>query len=203
MIDPTTSRDGCVRLAAEHGVRLGAHPGLREAGHFGRGQAQLDPEELELLLLHQVGALEKVAQRYGVRLHHIKLHGALYHASESDPRLGRGYVETVARWWPQMTIYARAGGAVARWASQRGMKVWPEAFADRMYLSDGTLVPRERPRAVLTNTDQVVAQASSIAQRGEVVSADGTKVRLLARTLCLHSDTTGSVRLAPLVRSVL
>ncbi|PYM12233.1 MAG: hypothetical protein DME18_11940, partial [Verrucomicrobia bacterium] len=123
--------EACVRLAKQHGVRLGAHPGPWSRGDFGRGHARPAPHEMELLLLHQVGALERVARRNGVPLHHIKLHGALYHASEEDDALAKRYVAAVKRFWPQAKIYARAEGRVVRVARRAGLVVWEEAVADR------------------------------------------------------------------------
>ena len=90
----------CVRLARQHSVRLGAHPGPWSRNDFGRGPARFAPDAFELLLLHQVGALERVARANGVRLHHIKLHGALYHASDENEALAKRYVATVRRFWP-------------------------------------------------------------------------------------------------------
>src|SRR2546422_474802 len=98
------SMEACVRLARQLGVRLGAHPGPWSRSDFGRGPARFVADEIELLLLHQVGALERVAQANGVRLHHIKLHGALYHASEENEALAKRYVAAVRRFWPQAVV---------------------------------------------------------------------------------------------------
>src|ERR1041385_2748764 len=106
------SMEACVRLAKQFGVRVGAHPGPWDRDDFGRGSVRMTPDELELLLLQQVGALERMARAHRVPLHHIKLHGALYHLSETDSALGRRYLECVGRWWPSAKIYARAGGAI-------------------------------------------------------------------------------------------
>src|SRR5437867_5375494 len=102
--DAATMR-ACARLAKRFGVRLGAHPGPWSRDDMGRGTIELRPDELELLLLHQVGALEAIARAERVKLHHIKLHGALYHASEAVEQLGRCYAAAVARWWPNAIVY--------------------------------------------------------------------------------------------------
>lgn len=186
----------CVRLAKRHGVRLGAHPGPWSKSDFGRGALQLTPDEFELLLLQQVSALERIAREEGARLHHLKLHGALYHASEADAALGGCYVEAVRRWWPGCIIYARAGGAVAKRARNRGLKVWEEAFADRAYRADGSLVPRGEPGAVLSDGDEVLRRVRLMRSRGEMISDSITLLRLSPQTICVHSDTTGAVALA-------
>jgi UPF0271 protein len=176
------------------GVRLGAHPGV--AGAFGRGEVTLSPGELQTLVLQQVGALDLLARRQGSRLHHIKLHGALYHAVENDNALGRAYVETVARWFPQVTIYSRAGGLVLTLAHKAGITAWAEGFIDRAYRADGQLVPRNQDGALLTRTQDISKRLREWRQTGGWKSLDGTWVAVPAQTLCLHGDTPGAVALA-------
>jgi 5-oxoprolinase (ATP-hydrolysing) subunit A len=191
--------EACVRLAWQHGVRLGAHPGPWSRSDFGRGSARFVPDEIELLLLHQVGALERVAQANGVRLHHIKLHGALYHASEENEALAKRYVAAVRRFWPQAKIYARVGGRVARVARRAGLVLWEEAFADRSYRDDGTLVPRTEPNALLTEADLVVERVRRLLDQGEVIAESGKHIVLRPQTLCIHSDTPHAAQLAQAV----
>ena len=195
--------EACVRLSRQHGVRLGAHPGPWSRGDFGRGPVRFAPDEFALLMLHQVGALERVAQANGVRLHHIKLHGALYHASEENEALAQRYVAAVRQFWPQAKIYARAGGRVARVARRAGLGVWEEAFADRSYREDGTLVPRTEPNALLTQTDQVVERVRRLLDDGEIIAASGKHIALRPQTLCIHSDTPHAARLAHAVSKTL
>jgi UPF0271 protein len=176
------------------GVRLGAHPGV--AGAFGRGEVTLSPQQLQTLVLQQVGALDLLARRQGSRLHHIKMHGALYHAVENDNALGRAYVETVARWFPQVTIYSRAGGLVLTLAHKAGITAWAEGFIDRAYRADGQLVPRNQDGALLTRTQDISKRLREWRQTGGWKSLDGTWVAVPAQTLCLHGDTPGAVALA-------
>lgn len=186
--DVTTMRQ-CARLAKKYGVRLGAHPGPWARNDFGRGVISIDARGLELLLLQQIGALEQIARAEGVKLHHIKLHGGLYHATERDPKLARAYLQGVRRWWPKLVVYAQAEGTVARAARHAGVIVWEEAFLDRNYRDDGTLVPRTEPNAVITDT-------ADFKRRLELLKTQGT----IARTLCIHSDTPGAVNLSRLAR---
>ena len=180
------------------GVRLGAHPGV--AGVFGRGDVVLSPRQLQTLVLQQVGALDLLARRHGSELHHIKLHGALYHAVENDDALGRAYVETVARWFPQVTIYSRAGGLVLTLAHKAGITAWAEGFIDRAYRADGQLVPRNQDGALLTRTQDISKRLREWRQTGGWKSLDGTWVAVPAQTLCLHGDTPGAVALARAIR---
>ncbi|MBM3841283.1 MAG: LamB/YcsF family protein [Verrucomicrobia bacterium] len=193
----------CVRLARQFRVRLGAHPGPWSRGDFGRTAVQLTPDELELLLLQQVGALEQIANQGGARLHHIKLHGALYHASEAKEAIGRRYVQSVARWWPRAVIYAQAAGNVARLAKSNGVEVWEEAFADRGYEDRGELVPRTKPGALLRDVSAVGRRVQMIVNDGQVETISGARIPLRPQTLCVHSDTPGSPAIARVVWNVL
>jgi UPF0271 protein len=198
-----STMDACVKFARQFHVRLGAHPGPWSRGDFGRGTVELEPDEMELLLLHQVGALERIARSNGVRLHHVKLHGTLYHATETSVTLRRRYVSTVARWWPGTKIYARAGGGVARLARKLGVPVWEEAFADRGYCDDGSLVPRTQPGALLTYHKEVVARVRTLLENGELTAVSGKRIQLSPDTLCLHSDTPQALELAKTIATAM
>lgn len=195
--------DLCVRLAKQSGVRVGAHPGPWSRGDFGRGPVRLDPDELELLLLQQVGALAALARSLRVALHHVKLHGALYHASEEDARLTKCYVRVVKRCWPGAAIYARAGGRVTEAARRAGLAVREEAFADRGYREDGTLVPRGQPGALLAGVASVRERIGRWLARGEVATVSGAVIRVRAQTFCIHSDTPEAVSFARVVSRAL
>jgi UPF0271 protein len=188
-----STMETCVRLAKQYGVRLGAHPGV--PSQFGRGVVDLSTSQLELLLLHQVGALERIAKYHQLKLHHIKLHGSLYHAADANPTLGRAFVKAVARWWPGVKIYARSGGFVANLARQKGVPIWRELFADRAYTADGALLSRDHPNAVIGNLAKVIQRVDQLATQGHLAAESGTTLRLQAETLCLHSDTPSSVKL--------
>jgi len=190
------SMDYCVRMARGFGVRLGAHPGFADREHFGRVHHDIHPADLELLLVQQVGALEKIAADGNMKIHHIKLHGALYHAVEGDSGLATCYTDTVARFWPKAKIYAVPDGRVAQMARFAGVKVWEEAFADRAYMSDGTLVPRNVAGAVLGNTREIVTRMRELLTDGSIETISGGRLRLQPKTLCVHSDTAEAIRIA-------
>jgi UPF0271 protein len=186
----------CVRAAREAGVHVGAHPGPWSRADRGRGDVTIAPADLTLLLLHQVGALTVIAARERVPLHHIKLHGALYHAIEADSVLSRAYVECVATHWPGVIIYALAGGRVAKAARRANTRYFAESFADRAYRSDGSLVPRTDPRAVVHDVDAVASRVNHLVRHRRMAAIDGTVFFLRADTLCIHSDTPGALRIA-------
>jgi UPF0271 protein len=193
------SMERCVRLAKKYTVRLGAHPGPADRSGFGRADAKITTAQLELLLLQQVGTLERIAAVRGVKLHHIKLHGALYHATEHDEKLANAYLNIVGRWWPKVVVYALAGGTVERLG---GRKVWREAFLDRNYLDDGRLVPRSESNAMLRGLEEVHARIEHLA-RGTVMSVNGKIIALKPRTICVHGDTPQAVEFARTARKKL
>jgi 5-oxoprolinase (ATP-hydrolysing) subunit A len=195
----SASMERCVELARVAGVRLGAHPGLWSRGDFGRGEVNIQPAELELLLLQQVGALKTVARHGNVPFHHIKLHGALYHATEQDPGLARAYIRVVERYWPASKIYCIAGGRVARLARNAGLIAWEEVFADRLYGEDGLLLPRTEPGAVLTEVSQVLRQFQSILG-GKISTRSGRGIPVIAQTICVHSDTPNAAQIASRIK---
>jgi len=166
----------CIALAKRYGVHVGAHP----RHPIGRGEVRVTPNELERLLLEQLAEFQN--------LHHIKLHGALYHATDADPGLAERYVNVVRREWPGVVIYARCIGLVEKVARAHDVPVWGEAFADRRYRTDGTLVPRTEPNALITNVQAVVAQAEKLIRH------------LKPQTLCIHSDTPGAPAIAEALR---
>lgn len=197
------SMQDCVRLAKEFGVQLGAHPGPWSRNDFGRGSIHITPDELELLLLQQVDALERLAHDQGVRLHHIKLHGALYHATEADESLALYYLTAVRKWWPGAKVYALAGGIVARLARRFGAALWEEAFVDRGYYDDGYLVARNEPGALLTRVREVTERVRGILDQGEITTVSGTRLRVKPQTLCFHSDTPRASQFARVVKEIL
>jgi len=189
------SMRACVRLAKQSGVKLGAHPGPWSRADRGRGPVRISADELELLLLQQVGALEKIANSERVHLNHIKLHGALYHAVEAEAVLARAYVRCVATHWPQAKIYALAGGRVVSAAKGRGVPCLAEGFADRAYQADGRLVPRTKPGAVLSNVAESVLRVRALLAGRGLTARDGRRLVLQIETVCVHSDSPHALRL--------
>lgn len=189
------SMQTCVRLAKELGVKIGAHPGLWSRHDMGRGDVRVTPEDLTLLLLQQVSALQAIAAHERMRLHHVKLHGALYHAVERDPALRRAYLRCVAMYWPRVVIYALAGGRVARDAHRFGLRCLAEGFADRAYQADGRLVPRGDAGAVISDAAAVVARVRDLLDGRGIGTIDGGRIHPHIDTICVHSDSPHAVRL--------
>lgn len=179
-----------ISLALARGVRIGAHPGL--PGLFGRAEAAMGSEEFTQLLEDQLGRFQAHLRRAGATLHHLKLHGALYHLTERDAALRGAYVAFVQKRAPEAVIYALAGGKTVAAAREAGLTAWDEAFGDRGYRGDGSLVPRGEPGALLTDPAAVAARVREIAAGQITPVGGGPPFWLQAQTVCVHGDSPGS-----------
>jgi UPF0271 protein len=198
--DPLVMRR-TIELAAEAGVAVGAHPGYPDLQGFGRRALPLGPQEVELWLLAQIGALAGVARALGVRLRHVKPHGALYNTAADDPSLAEAIARAVRTYDPTLVLVARAGSLQVAAGRAAGLRVAEEAFADRGYDTHGRLLARGTPGALLADAAQAGERALALVREGGVRLADGAWLPLHADTLCVHSDTPGAVEIAQAVRS--
>jgi len=193
----------CLNQAGKLGVKAGAHPGIAQGAGFGRQAAPVTESELEMILLHQVSAFNQLALRLKVRPHHVKLHGALYLATEHSPALARHYIEIMRKYWPGLVVYGLAGGRVEKSARRAGHPFQAEAFADRVYRSSGHLLSRTEPKAILHDARDIVAQAIDITRKYQVRTFDGAMIRIRADTLCVHGDTRGALGALRSIRALL
>lgn len=173
-----------VRLAKKHRVAVGAHPGWKDKEGFGRREMTLSSEEVETLVLYQIGALYAIAKAEGLELRHVKPHGALYNQAAKDKVLASAIVRAVKRFSPNLILVGLAGSGLIEAGVEAGLRVASEGFPDRNYNSDGTLVSRQQSNALIESPDEVAIQALKLAQEG--IDINGRRVRL--DTLCLHGD---------------
>ncbi len=197
--DPLTMLDSC-RAAFELDVRVGAHVGYRDLAGFGRRSLDMTFDELFGDVLYQLGALDGMAHAVGASVDYVKPHGALYNRIVRDAEQAEAVVAAVHAYDPGLPVLGLPGSAWLTLAEEAGHPVFREAFVDRAYLPDGTLVPRTQEGAVLHDPDAVVAQAVRLATRKEVLAIDGTVVPVQADSLCIHGDTPGAVNMAAAVR---
>ena len=197
--DGSTMRAAC-RAAAARGVAITAHVAYPDLQGFGRRFLDIAPDDLTDQVVVQVGALQAMARAEGTSVRGVKPHGALYNALAHHEAQAGAVVRALGE-LGGLPLVAAPGAVVVPAAEAAGLPVALEGFADRAYLPDGTLTPRTRPGAVLTDPEAVSAQALSIATEGGVRAADGTWVDLPVRSLCLHGDTPGAVELARAVRA--
>jgi UPF0271 protein len=193
--DPTTM-DQTVELALSRGVRVGAHPGYPDRENFGRVTVEMASDEIENLVVYQVAALQGFVRSRGARLTHVKPHGALYHRGAEFPDVARAIAEGVRRIGTQLVLVGAAGSMLIGAGREAGLPVAEEAFADRRYRADGTLVPRGQPGALLTDPDEAAEQAVRLARDGVAIADDASTIPVRADTICLHSDTPGAAEIA-------
>lgn len=199
--DPVVIRR-TIRAAVAAGVAVGAHPGFPDLQGFGRRAMHIAPADLAAMLIYQIGAVAALAASEGARLRHVKAHGALYNMAVADAALAGAIAEAAAA-FEGLWLYAPPSSAMAAAAESRGIAVACEAFLDRGYLHDGTLVPRTEPGALLTDPEQVAARAVALATGGTITATDGARILLRPHTLCVHSDTPGAGALAAAARAAL
>lgn len=200
--DPGVMRE-TVTLAREHGVAIGAHPGFADLAGFGRREMGLTPREVEDLVVYQIGALAGVAAAHGLVLQHVKPHGALYNMAARDAALADAIARAVASVDRSLVLFGLPASQLIGAARRRGLRAACEAFADRAYEADGSLVPRSQPGAVIHDPRVVVARAVEMARDRTVAARDGTRVALQVDTICVHGDTPDAAHLASEIRKAL
>ncbi|MGC0333314.1 UPF0271 protein [Streptomyces sp. SAI-170] len=197
--DAATMRRVC-ELAAERGVTIGAQVSYRDLAGFGRRAMDVPPAELAAEVAYQIGALEVFARAAGARVAYVKPHGALYNRVVHDDEQAGAVVEGVLLADPALPVLGLPGSRLLERAEKAGLPAVTEAFADRAYTDDGTLVPRGTEGAVITDPLAVVERSVGLARDSRVVSHSGLPIEVRARSLCLHGDTPGAVELARRVR---
>ncbi|MCU0293450.1 MAG: LamB/YcsF family protein [Thermoanaerobaculaceae bacterium] len=190
--------------AARHlGVACGAHPGYPDRAGFGRSTVAMTPDEIAACVAGQIGALDRVAAGLGIRLAHVKPHGALYNDTARDPAIAAAVARGAAPWRGRVRLVGLAESPCLEVYRAAGFEALAEAFAERRYEPDGTLRARRFPDAVIHDPEEAAAQAVRVACRGEVVAVDGSMLRLRAETVCIHSDSPAALAVARAVRQAL
>jgi UPF0271 protein len=192
-----------VRDAARHGVKVGAHVSLPDLQGFGRREMKVTPDEAHAFTLYQLGALDGVARDCGVKLAHVKPHGALYNMAARDAALASAIAAAVTAFDRALVLFGLAGGALVAAGRAAGLRVAEEAFADRSYEPDGQLTPRGIPGAVLSDPAAAATQAVALATRGELIARGGSVVRVRADTICVHGDRHDAAAFARALREAL
>lgn len=190
-----------LKAAAAHGVAVGAHVAYPDLVGFGR--RNMDPTSAELVadVIYQIGALQGLARAAGTRVRYVKPHGALYNTIAHDERQAGDVIAAMQAADPQLTLLALAGSPLVERARARGLAVVAEAFADRAYNDDGSLVSRRLPGAVLHDPDAVAERMLQWVERGELPSISGRPVRIEADSICVHGDSPGAVEMARRIRT--
>ncbi len=195
-----------VRTALAHGVGVGAHPGYPDLLGFGRRFMECTAEEIRAFVIYQIGALQAFCQSQNTTLRHVKPHGALYLAAVENETVARAVAEAIVSVNPDLFYVALAGAkgaTMTRIGREVGLKVVYEAFPDRAYTPEGTLLSRKKPGAVIHDPQEVAARALRMATENKVVAVDGTVIPLAVQTLCVHGDNPTAVELVEQIRHCL
>jgi len=200
--DPATMRK-TVAAALQHGVAIGAHPGLPDLAGFGRRNMAVRPEEAYDMVVVQVGAMAATAASQGARLHHVKAHGALYNMAARDRELASAIAQAVFDVDSSLVFYALASSVQVDAAREAGLEVAQEVFADRSYQQDGSLTPRTQPGAMIEDAQASVRQVLRMVTEGKVRTMQGSDIDVRADTLCIHGDQPGAVDFARAIRAAL
>ena len=190
-----------LRLAAERGVIIGAHPGYADREGFGRRVIPMHPDEIGRMVAAQVGALQGVAALAGAKVRYVKPHGALGNLAAADPAVARAIVAAVAALPGRLAVLAISGTDLELAARATGAEVYSEIFADRGYLPNGRLVPRSQPGAMLHDPSEAAERLVRFLEDGRMPVVGGDPIPLAAQSICVHGDSPGAVAMAKEIRT--
>jgi len=174
--------------AKRHHVKIGAHPSYPDRENFGRLVLSMGIVELEECLLSQLLTFQKAAEKFKLDIHHIKPHGALYNQAATDENTAIAILNVLASHFPQQILYAPYGSVIATLAPRFGINIWHEAFADRNYADDLTLIPRSQPHALLHDTNEIMEHIKIMINKQQVKTFTGNIQNLKVDTICIHGD---------------
>ena len=192
-----------VAMAKEHGCSVGAHPGFPDLMGFGRRQMQITPEEAKDYIIYQVGALAAFCRSQGIRLHHVKPHGALYNMAAVDDSLARAVCEGIYVVDPELVLLGLAGSELLKAAEDTGLRYASEVFADRAYNEDGTLVSRKLPGAVIRDEALAVQRVLRMVNEQKVTSITGKDITIRPDSICVHGDNQKALQFVQKIRDAL
>lgn len=191
-----------LRAAKAQGVAVGAHVAYPDLVGFGRRNMDIASDELTADVIYQIGALQGLAQAVGTRVRYVKPHGALYNTIAHDKRQAEAVLDAILAFDASLPLVVLAGSPLLAWAQQKGVATVSEAFADRAYHADGSLVSRREPGAVLHDAGQVAARMLQLITEGGVESIEGVFTPVQADSICVHGDSTGALAMAQAIRNL-
>ena len=192
-----------VSIAREAGIRVGAHPGFPDLMGFGRRNMAVSPAEAKAYVMYQLGALEGFCRAKGVKLQHVKPHGALYNMAAKDYELSRAICEAIYEFDKNLIVLALSGGELARAAKDMGLRTALEVFADRAYEEDGTLVNRRKDGAMITDEDEAIARVVRMVKEKKVTAITGKDIPIQADSVCVHGDGAKALAFVERIRKAL
>lgn len=200
--DPSVMRE-TVKVALDHGVKIGAHPGLPDLLGFGRREMAITYQEAYDMVVYQIGALQAFLTIEGEKMQHVKPHGALYNMAAKDPEIAEAIAKAVYDVSPDLILFGLASSELTKASEKIGLRTAHEVFADRTYQKDGTLTSRKQPDAMITDQNEAVQQVIRMVKEGKVKSRQGVDVLLRADTVCIHGDGEHAVDFARFIKGEL
>lgn len=195
--------DKTVKIAKENKVAVGAHPGYPDLLGFGRRKMIVSPEEARAYMLYQLGALDAFAKANGIKLQHIKLHGAFYNMAAVEKELADAVLEGVEQFDKEIILMTLSGSYMAEEGKRRGLRVAEEVFADRGYNADGTLVNRSLPGAFVKDPEEAIARVIKMVKTKKVTAVTGEEIDIAADSICVHGDNPKAIEFVDRIRKSL
>ena len=189
-----------VLLARQAGISVGAHPGFADLQGFGRRNMNLSYEELQACVLYQLGALDAFVKAEGLKLAHVKPHGAMYNMAAKDSKMAEAICSAVQAYDPDLIILAQESGQLYQTAKKMGLRAAAEVFADRAYEEDGTLVARSMPGSMITDPDEALARVLRMIKEGKVTAITGRDINVRADSVCVHGDGESALEVIRRIR---
>ncbi|WP_026883975.1 LamB/YcsF family protein [Clostridium akagii] len=180
--------DNTVKLAKQYNVSVGAHPGLADLVGFGRRKMDISAKEAKVIVQYQIGALNSFCLAHGIKMNHVKLHGALYNMAAKDLNLALAICEGIYEVDPNLILLGLSGSKMIEAAICTRLKVASEVFADRAYNDDGTLVARTKYGAVITDEEMAIKRVIRMVSENKVRTINGIDIAIKADSICVHGD---------------
>ncbi|MEW8972987.1 MAG: 5-oxoprolinase subunit PxpA [Tissierellaceae bacterium] len=200
--DPVIMED-TVKEAVKNNVSIGAHPGYPDLMGFGRRNMDISPKEARAYMIYQLGALNAFAAANDIKIQHMKLHGAFYNTASGNPKLAEEVINGILDVDKNIILLALSGSYIARRAQEKGLRVAQEVFADRAYNSDGTLVSRKLPGAVIHDSKEAISRIKKMVLEGKINTIDGKEIPIVADSICVHGDNPEAVNFVREIRDSL
>ena len=192
-----------VKSAKENGVAVGAHPGFPDLMGFGRRNMSVQPNEAKAYVQYQVGALSAFCRANGVKLCHVKPHGALYNMAGKDYALSKAICEGIYEINPDIILLGLSGSQMLKAAADTGLRCAMEVFADRAYEEDGSLVARTKPGAVITDENESISRVIGMVKNGTVTAITGKEIPIQAQSVCVHGDGVKALEFVKKIKAAL
>ena len=195
--------DKTVKLAKQYNVAVGAHPGYPDLVGFGRRNMAVSAAELKAMMQYQIGALQAFCRSQGIKLQHVKPHGAMYNMAAKDRKLADAICDAILEIDYSLILLGLSGSEMLKAAKDKGLRYASEVFADRAYEDDGSLTPRALEGSVITDEDEAIKRVLQMVNDGTVVTRSGKVIPIEADSICLHGDGAKAVEFAQRIRAEL